>query len=398
MDIKQEKQLMDLVERLIELEKDKTIFNKFNIFETLKITNTEIRHSNVLGWLLDPRENHNLKGQFLKNFIEDINELAEKGLDLEVIDYDSFEIRREWKNIDILVVSKKSGFLLVVENKIWSDESSHQLEKYRNIVEDEFQDYKIIYIFLTPYGDTSSNPEIWTSYDYEKVLHIIESIIDENRTVIDNDVLLFIQHYALSLRRNIVGDKKLQDLCVDIYNQHKEAFDLILRNLPDQRNIYHNIIIEYLENRNDVIMDDSGKTLIRFITNEIDNVIPKSPSGWTKSGRIFLFEIENFDAILRLKSVVGPSLNDERNELLRYMNQCPDISLFKDINLDKQIVDVTKQKNKKFSHVNGELVIDKTKYDVRNESLIRELIYEKMDELFEVYIKNVNEYLSNFTI
>src|SRR5690554_5777028 len=115
---------MDLVERLIELEKDKSVFNKFNIFETLKITNTEIRHSNVLGWLLDPRENHNLKGRFLKNFIEDINELAEQGLDLEVIDYDSFEVRREWKNIDILVVSKKCKFLLVVENKIWSDESS----------------------------------------------------------------------------------------------------------------------------------------------------------------------------------------------------------------------------------------------------------------------------------
>jgi hypothetical protein len=101
---------------------------------------------------------------------------------------------------------------------------------------------------------------------------------------------------------------------------------------------------------------------------------------------------------MNLKSVVGPSLTDERNDLLRYMNECPDKSLFKTINLDKQIVDTSKQKNRKFSHVNGELIIDKTKYDVRNESLIKELIYEKMDELFEVYIKNVNEYLSKFTI
>lgn len=398
MDLKHEKQLMDLVERLIELEKDKSVFNKFNIFETLKITNTEIRHSNVLGWLFDPLENHNLKGQFLRMFIGDINENGEHDLDLLTIDYDSFEVRREWKNIDILVVSRKSKILLVVENKIWSDESSHQLEKYRKTVEDEFQDYKIIYVFLTPYGNPSSDPDIWISYDYEKVLNNIEDIMYENRTVMDNDVLLFIEHYAISLRRNIVGDKKLQDLCLDIYNQHKEAFDLILSNLPDQRNIYQNIITEYLENRNDVIMDDSGKTLIRFITRELDIVVPKSPAGWTKSGRVFLFEIENFDAILRLKTVVGPSMNDERNELLRYMNQCPDKNLFKDINLDKQIGDVTKQKNRKFSHVNGELIIDKTKYDLRNESLIRELIYEKMDELFEVYIKNVNEYLSNLAI
>ena len=153
LDIKQEKQIMDLVERLIELEKDKSVFYKFNIFETLKITNAEIRHSNVLGWLLNPIENHNIKGQFLRKFIEDINEIGEYDLDLEVIDYDSFEVRREWKNIDILVISRKNKLLLVVENKIWSVESSHQLEKYRNIVEDEFQNYNIIYVFLTPYGD-----------------------------------------------------------------------------------------------------------------------------------------------------------------------------------------------------------------------------------------------------
>lgn len=389
---------MALVERLIELEKDKTIFNKFNMFETLKITNTEIRHSNVLGWLLDPIENHNIKGQFLRKFIEDINEIGENDIDLEAIDYDSFEVRREWKNIDILVVSKKSKILLVVENKIWSVESSHQLEKYRNIVEDEFQGYHLMYVFLTPYGEPSSDPDTWISYDYEKVLNNIENIMVENKSVMDNDVLLFIDHYALSLRRNIVGDKKLQDLCLDIYNQHKEAFDLILSNLPNQRNIYQNIIIEYLENRNDVIMDDSGKTLIRFITRELDDVIPKSLAGWTKSGRVFLFEIENFDAFMRLKSVVGPSVNEERNELLKYMNQCPDKSLFKDINIDKQIIDTAKNKNRKFSHVNGELIIDKTKYDVRNESLIRELVYEKMDELFDSYIKNVNEYLLNFNI
>lgn len=30
----------------------------FNAFETLGIVNTEISHSNVLGWLLDPNENH----------------------------------------------------------------------------------------------------------------------------------------------------------------------------------------------------------------------------------------------------------------------------------------------------------------------------------------------------
>ena len=39
---------------------------KFNIFDVLKISRTEIRHSNMLGWLLDPNENHGLGDKFLK--------------------------------------------------------------------------------------------------------------------------------------------------------------------------------------------------------------------------------------------------------------------------------------------------------------------------------------------
>lgn len=34
--------------------------NRFNLFDVLKISGTEIRHSNVLAWLLDPNENHGL--------------------------------------------------------------------------------------------------------------------------------------------------------------------------------------------------------------------------------------------------------------------------------------------------------------------------------------------------
>lgn len=38
---------------------------KFNIFDVLKISRTEIRHSNVLAWLLDANENHGLGDMFI---------------------------------------------------------------------------------------------------------------------------------------------------------------------------------------------------------------------------------------------------------------------------------------------------------------------------------------------
>ena len=43
-----------------DLEHLESILSNFNIFETLNIVNNEIRHSNVLAWLLDPNENHGI--------------------------------------------------------------------------------------------------------------------------------------------------------------------------------------------------------------------------------------------------------------------------------------------------------------------------------------------------
>lgn len=42
----------------------------FNAFETLGVVNTEIRHSNVLAWLLNPRENHGIGDVFIKKLIQ----------------------------------------------------------------------------------------------------------------------------------------------------------------------------------------------------------------------------------------------------------------------------------------------------------------------------------------
>lgn len=38
---------------------------KFNLFDVLKASRNEIRHSNVLAWLLDANENHEIGDIFL---------------------------------------------------------------------------------------------------------------------------------------------------------------------------------------------------------------------------------------------------------------------------------------------------------------------------------------------
>ena len=114
----------------------------FNVFDVLKISRTEIRHSNVLAWLLDPNANHG----YSHNFLARLNSyLARDGF---VSDKDVFKlltmkymdviVLREWQNIDILIESKDEKYVLCIENKVDSQDHSGQLDKYYDIIEEKY--------------------------------------------------------------------------------------------------------------------------------------------------------------------------------------------------------------------------------------------------------------------
>jgi hypothetical protein len=44
-------------------------FNQFNPLKVLRVDQFEIRHSNVLAWLLDPTENHHLGSFFVQKIL-----------------------------------------------------------------------------------------------------------------------------------------------------------------------------------------------------------------------------------------------------------------------------------------------------------------------------------------
>src|SRR5438093_9756984 len=96
---------------------------RFNIFDALGITRVEIRHSNFLAFILDPAESHGQGQLFLKAVLMDLlkNAPAElrplSPIDLDGTDLRGVEVKREWKNIDLLITSKEPRFAVVVEHK-----------------------------------------------------------------------------------------------------------------------------------------------------------------------------------------------------------------------------------------------------------------------------------------
>lgn len=268
-----------------ELEKIEAQTSKFNVFETLGIVNMEIRHSNVLGWLFSPNEQHGFSDAFIKRFMQEVvqgYDGTEGTLDpLKVLlcDYHDLIVSREWQNIDLLAISEFNRFVLVIENKVWSRESKHQLNKYYEIIQYNFPGYHQVFVYLTPFGDEASNSEIWTSMDYSRLMQTIEYCLESRQNMMENSVRLFIEQYMDTLRRYVVGDSNLEKLCQDIYFKHKKALDLIFEYKPDMYSDVSAKLQDMIEADEELVLDDSNKTLIRFTSKQLDETVESEGGG-----------------------------------------------------------------------------------------------------------------------
>lgn len=216
----------------------------FNLFDVLKISRAEIRHSNMLGWLLNPNENHGIGDRFLKAIIQEMVVNDTDGryevFQTLLLDLYSFTLYREWKNIDILLISEEEQFLIAIENKVGSHEHDNQLDRYRKTLEAEYPDYKKMFIFLTPDGDDPSDVKNWDVLSYAAIADILADMLSELE--LQPDVGLIIRNYLDVIRRDIVEDQKLIEVCNKIYVKHKKALDLIFEYRTDGRSQFADCI------------------------------------------------------------------------------------------------------------------------------------------------------------
>jgi len=302
------------------LEHLEDIVNDFNIFTSLNLINNEIKHSNFLSWIMNPKENHNLKDYFLSSLLKVISmrasSLGIKAPSIFDIDNWSFietEVLREWQNIDILIKDDNHKLICVIENKIYSKEHSGQLRRYKEIVEEEYPNYQKMFVYLTIEEDEASEDE-YLSINYHDIIKIIKHIIDNKKTSIGEEIFIFISHYREMFRRYIMENSEIQEICRKIYNGHKKALDLIFEYKPDLLMEIQECLIEIIKNDSNLILDFSSKSYIRFITKKLD-FIPRKGEGWTKSKRILLFEFKNNPNGVGLYLIIGPGPKEIREKL-----------------------------------------------------------------------------------
>ena len=139
---------------------------QFNTFDVLRYSGYEIRHSNVVAWLLRPAETHGIGSRFLKWFVRHVNRRLSP--ELERLPRTSFEagnveVWRERDYVDITILLKKKKCLIAVENKTEPAHPHHleQIMSYEAELKKQHQDHTVRSVLLSTSPDgTVSFPGI----------------------------------------------------------------------------------------------------------------------------------------------------------------------------------------------------------------------------------------------
>ena len=304
---------------------------EFNPLKILKIEHFEIRHSNVLAWLLDPRENHGLGEAFLKKLLVRIwieNERIKFPITITEILNSSFydaQVLREFGFTDILIFSKSNNIGFLIENKIHSKERKGQIERYIKRLKGEFSSVEIIPILLT-LDDLGSDEEErdYSGLNYEHVYDILTHLMQLYGKGLNTRVADFIRAYLETLEVLTMQDKsEVVQLCKEIYRLHKEAVDAIIE--YGIRTSYDEAIDEFLKGKLIQEACRNGRAFW-FLPEVLFKKAPKFNLGWKSPYPIsfwFKFSQNKIGLILE----VGPFSDPEKR--LSFVKEINNASYFK---------------------------------------------------------------------
>lgn len=295
-----------------ELERLESLLAEFSLFDVLGVTHLELQHSRVIAWLLDPRESHGLGDHFLRNFLSksatlaigrEIKCVAFTPADVDGWKFTNVEIARERHNIDILLIDGSNELVCPIENKIGSDEHSDQLSRYLGTVEREYKGLTPFPIYLTPDGrkpEKRQDAERWIPFGYEVVADLLKQTLNRRGSTISADVSSFLKQYERTLRRRIVDTPNdIDRLALQIYNDHRQAIDLIIKSKPSNMLWY---IIEPVVERYapDFKNHSSDKIRLYFTSPRLDFHIDEN-----KPEPMFRFDFLYHEGSLRLRLIVA---------------------------------------------------------------------------------------------
>lgn len=154
----------------------------FNIFTCLmKYSDEENLHSRFISSILAPKGSHGLGFAPIDIILKTLNSSFQYNQEtIEVLP--SFSNWSEYKEIDILLIDRRTKYAIIIENKIYACDSNHadegQLECYyrRIIEEDKIPQENVEVYYLTIDGHEPSEESVSTSSKYKDLPDIVRCI------------------------------------------------------------------------------------------------------------------------------------------------------------------------------------------------------------------------------
>ncbi|MDB4657844.1 PD-(D/E)XK nuclease family protein, partial [Verrucomicrobiales bacterium] len=184
----------------------------FTVFDVLGTADYEIRHSNVLSWLLDREGNHGKGSSFLDILWEEIS----REHSVPTPTFANYQVSREGENedekIDLLLVAEDRSWIVVVENKLFSPETGDQLDRYFRYIEERYRDIpQRFYFYLTPDGIAPVREEDearWLPISYRFVRTAVARFTSND---LPNRIRDFLDQYLEHIDRNVLkGIEKVE--------------------------------------------------------------------------------------------------------------------------------------------------------------------------------------------
>jgi len=365
--------------------------NTFNPFDVLKIANYEIRHSNVLEWLLNPKENHGFKDVFLKKItsqiiLENENLIGDNFslLDIHLGDFGDSLVRREEKNIDILVVSNRNNFLLLIENKIHAKENPHQLSKYLDYANKEYEGFQILPVFLTKFGYETKNKN-YAIFSHDSVHKLIKETLALNRKNMPNDIVEFVEFYLKTLERTLNMNEELHELCQKIYSEHKEAIDLIVENVNQSSTHLLPSFKNFIKNHKELKAMIVNNKWLWFLPKQLENLLPEISNNWNVPYPIAFWISKYGDTKITFHIEIGPFKKGEaRLKFIQFLET-----------QGYDIRNVAKRLDSKYTRIHTSNAKIKDWSDTEELSDTIERLYQKSEKEITKIINAVTKYQFN---
>ncbi len=166
----------------------KKMIKKINLFE---IATSELSQDSFITWLLQWADENNTTDSHLnetaKLFVSSLLEIAKVP---DIPEIKKVEARRQWKHIDITAdVNEK--YFIVIEDKKGSREHGDQLNKYKKIVDEHYQNKREIIMIYLKTGNESRDSlnkikeKGWVYYSRRKFLDVLELSKSQNNILRD---------------------------------------------------------------------------------------------------------------------------------------------------------------------------------------------------------------------